>query len=60
LKRRREKLNNILTAKSEGSGSILKWNIKKKEWCDVFWNRLAQDRHKWRAVVTTVMNLLVS
>jgi hypothetical protein len=29
------------------------------EWDAVDWISLAQDRHKWRALVNAVMNLLV-
>jgi hypothetical protein len=32
-------------------------NFRYKEWDDVYLIDLAQDRDKWRAVVTTVMNV---
>jgi hypothetical protein len=37
-------------------GIILKWIWKKYDG-DMDWINLAEDRHRWRAVVNAVMNL---
>jgi hypothetical protein len=34
-------------------------NLREIGWGGVDWIELAQDRDQWRALVTTVMNLLV-
>jgi hypothetical protein len=34
-------------------------DLREIEWGDTDWNDLAQDRDQWRALVNTVMNLLV-
>jgi len=38
---------------------ILKWNLKEVGCRGMNWIDLAQDRDKWRALVTAVMNLRV-
>jgi hypothetical protein len=38
----------------------IKMDIREIEWEGADWINLAQDRHKWRAVVNMVMNLRVS
>jgi hypothetical protein len=37
----------------------IKMDLGEMGWDDVDWNRLAQDRDKWRALVNVVMNLRV-
>jgi hypothetical protein len=39
---------------------ILKWIFKKWDWGGMDWIDMAQDRDRWRAVVSAVMNLRVS
>jgi hypothetical protein len=34
-------------------------DLRKIGWGSVDWTQLAQDRDRWRALVNTVMNLLV-
>jgi hypothetical protein len=34
-------------------------NVKEVVWEDVNWKHLTQDRHQWRGLVNTVMDLLV-
>jgi hypothetical protein len=34
-------------------------NLVEVEWGDVDWIGLAQDRNRWRAVVNSLLNLLV-
>jgi hypothetical protein len=57
----------ILVGKPEGKrplgrprrdGKILE-RILEKRWKGVDWIHLAEDRDQWRAVVNTVMNLLI-
>jgi hypothetical protein len=36
-----------------------KWTFREIGWGDVEWIHLAQDRDRWRAVVSAVMNLWV-
>jgi hypothetical protein len=38
---------------------ILKWIFKKWAWGGMDWIDMAQDRDRWRAVVSAVMNLRV-
>jgi hypothetical protein len=38
---------------------ILKWIFKKWGWEGMDWIDMAQDRDRWRAVVSAVMNLRV-
>jgi hypothetical protein len=40
-----------------GGWTILKWVLREIGWDGVDWIELAQDRHQWRALVNTVMNL---
>jgi hypothetical protein len=42
-----------------GGFTILEWIFRKIGWGSVDWIGLAQDRHKWRALVNAVMNLRV-
>jgi hypothetical protein len=37
----------------------IKMDLRKIGWDDMDWIVLAQDRDQWRALVNTVMNLLV-
>jgi hypothetical protein len=37
----------------------IKMDLRDIEWCDMDWIDLAMDRDQWRALVNTVMNLLV-
>jgi hypothetical protein len=39
--------------------TTLKWIIREIGWGGMDWINLAQDRDQWRALVNTVMNLLV-
>jgi hypothetical protein len=34
-------------------------DLRKTGWGDMEWIKLAEDRHGWRALVNTVMNLRV-
>jgi hypothetical protein len=38
----------------------IKTNLKEVGWKGVDWTHLAQDRYRWQALVTTLINLLVS
>jgi hypothetical protein len=38
-------------------GGWIRMDFKEIGWGDVDWIRLAQDRGRWRAVVSAVMNL---
>jgi hypothetical protein len=59
----------ILVAKPEGKRPLgrprsrwednIKMEIREREWGTVDWIDLAEDRHQWRALVNTVMNLQV-
>jgi hypothetical protein len=59
----------ILVGKPEGKRSLgsprLRWvdnikmDLREIGWDGVGWIDLAQDRHQWRALVNTVMNLRV-
>jgi serine/threonine protein kinase HipA of HipAB toxin-antitoxin module len=37
----------------------IRMDLREIDWGSVDWIKLAQDRDRWRAVVNTVMNLLV-
>jgi hypothetical protein len=37
----------------------IKMDLREVGWKDGYWIHLAQDRYYWRALVNTVMNLLV-
>jgi hypothetical protein len=37
----------------------IKMNLREVGWGDLDWIDLVQDRHRWRALVNTVMNLRV-
>jgi hypothetical protein len=37
----------------------IKMDIREMGWGGINWTDLAQDRHQWRALVNTVMNLRV-
>jgi hypothetical protein len=66
-----EKLNTyrILVGKPEGKSpqgrprrrwvDNIKMDFREVEWDDMVWIDLAQDRNQWRALLNTVMNLLV-
>jgi hypothetical protein len=43
--------------KDIGGWTVLKWILE--GWDGMDWIELAQDRDQWRALVSTVMNLLV-
>jgi hypothetical protein len=59
----------VLMEKPEGKRPLVrprrKWedgirmDLREISWGDVDWIQLAQDRDRWRALVTTVMNLRV-
>jgi hypothetical protein len=59
----------ILVGKPEGKRPLgrqrrglvdnIKMNLREIEWGDVNWIDLVQNRDQWRALVNTVMNLLV-
>jgi hypothetical protein len=59
----------VLVGKPEGKRPLerprLRWedgirmDLKEIGWGDVEWIQLAQDRDRWRAVVSAVMNLRV-
>jgi hypothetical protein len=59
----------IFVGKSEGKRPLgrprhrwednIKMDLREILWGDVDWTDLAQDRDQWRALVNTVMNLLV-
>jgi hypothetical protein len=34
-------------------------DLREIEWDGVDWNDMAQDRYQWRALVNTILNLLV-
>jgi hypothetical protein len=38
----------------------IKIDLRETGWDGMDWIELAQDRHQWRALVNTVMNLLVT
>jgi hypothetical protein len=38
----------------------IKMDLTEIEWGSMYWIDLAQDRHQWRALVNTVINLLVT
>jgi hypothetical protein len=38
----------------------IRLNLREVGWGDVEWIGLAQDRNRWRALVNSVLNLLVS
>jgi hypothetical protein len=42
-----------------GGRIILKWILRELGWGGMDWIDLAQNRDQWRALVDTVMNLLV-
>jgi hypothetical protein len=37
----------------------IKMDLRKLEWNGVDWTDMAQDKDKWRALVNTVLNLLI-
>jgi hypothetical protein len=43
-----------------GEWIILKWIFTETGWDGMDWIEVAQDRDQWRALVNTVMNLLVT
>jgi hypothetical protein len=59
----------VLVGKTEGKGPLgiprrrwvnnIKMNLREREWGDRDWNDLAERRDRWRALVSTVMNLWV-
>jgi hypothetical protein len=61
--------HSILVGKPEGQRPLgrprcrwvgnIKIDLRETGWVDVDWINLAQDRDQWRALVNTVMNLLV-
>jgi hypothetical protein len=63
------KVYKVLVGKSEGKIPLgrprrrwkmgSEWILGKLAWGGVDWIRLAQDRDRWRAVVSAVMNLRV-
>jgi hypothetical protein len=38
---------------------IIRMDLEEVGWSDVGWIGLAQDRNRWRALVNSVLNLLV-
>jgi hypothetical protein len=66
---RREKCTKVLVGKPEGKRPLgrprrrwedgISMDLRKIGLGDVDWIRLAQDRDRWRAVVSAVMNLRV-
>jgi hypothetical protein len=38
----------------------IKMDLREKGWDGMDWNYMAQDRHEWRVLVNTVMNLWVA
>jgi hypothetical protein len=42
-----------------GGWTILKWILREIGWDVVDWFYMAQDRHQWRALMNTVLNLRV-
>jgi hypothetical protein len=59
------KVYKVLVGKSEGKRPLGRWgygirmDLREIGLGDVDWIRLAQDRDRWRAVVSAVMNLRV-
>jgi hypothetical protein len=53
----------ILVGKPEGNRPLgrprRRWILREIGWDGVDWIDVAQDRDRWRALVNTVMNLLV-
>jgi hypothetical protein len=59
----------VLVRKSEGKKPLgrprrrledgIRMDLREIGWGNIEWIQLAQDRDRWRAVVNTVMNLLV-
>jgi hypothetical protein len=59
----------ILAGKPEGNRPLgrprrrwvdnIKMDLREREWDGMDWIDLAQDRDRWRALVSTVMNLWV-
>jgi hypothetical protein len=53
----------VLMGKPEGKSPLerprRRWDLREIGWKRVDWIQLAQDRDRWRALVNTVMNLLV-
>jgi hypothetical protein len=45
---------------TDGKRITFQWILLQSGCRGVGWNNLAQERHKWRAVVNTVMNLRVT
>jgi hypothetical protein len=39
--------------------TILKWILEKTRWDGMYWINLAHDRDQWRALVNTVVNLMI-
>jgi hypothetical protein len=42
-----------------GRWAISKWNLRELEWDGADWIDMAQDKDQWRALVNTILNLLV-
>jgi hypothetical protein len=63
------KVYKVLLGKPEGKRPLgrprcrwkdgIRMDLRETGWGDVDWIRLAQDRDRWRAVVSAVMNLPV-
>jgi hypothetical protein len=58
-------MQRVLVGKPEGThrhrlGNNIKMFVEDTQWNGVNWFNLTQDREKWRAVVSTVMNVWVS